>query len=46
MKDRLREMRQWWDEVMKEEEEQEEEECLVAEDDKVSLPPQVCNVMN
>lgn len=40
MKDRLREMRQWWDEVIKEEEEQEEDECQVAEDDKISLPPQ------
>ncbi|KAK7340476.1 hypothetical protein VNO77_21180 [Canavalia gladiata] len=40
MKDRLKEMRQWWDEVMKEEEEGEEgeEECAVpevAEEDKV-----------
>ncbi|XP_027351402.1 mitochondrial fission regulator 1 [Abrus precatorius] len=33
MKDRLKEMRQWWDEVIKEEEEG--EECAVREDDKV-----------
>lgn len=36
MKERLKEMRQWWDEVMKDEEEDAgEEECAVAEDDKV-----------
>ncbi|KAK7256429.1 hypothetical protein RIF29_29875 [Crotalaria pallida] len=43
MKDRLREMRQWCDEVMKvDEDEQEQEvyECAVADDDKVLLPPQ------
>ncbi|KAL2333987.1 hypothetical protein Fmac_015200 [Flemingia macrophylla] len=34
--ERLKEMRQWWDEVMKDEEEDaREEECAVAEDDKV-----------
>jgi len=41
MKERLKEMRQWWDEVMKDEEEDgREEECVAAEDDKVL--PQVC----
>lgn len=45
MKDRLREMRQWWDEITKEEEEEgegeEEEYCPVAEDGKILS--QVCN---
>lgn len=45
MKDRMREMRLWWDETMKEEEEgeaedEEEEYCAVAGDDKVLS--QVC----
>ncbi|ESW11394.1 hypothetical protein PHAVU_008G026200 [Phaseolus vulgaris] len=36
MKERLKEMRQWWDEVMKDEEEDEKEEnCVAAEEDKV-----------
>ncbi|XP_052729461.1 uncharacterized protein LOC128195550 [Vigna angularis] len=38
MKERLKEMRQWWDEVMKDDEEEnvrEEEECIAAEDEKV-----------
>ncbi|TKY65237.1 hypothetical protein E2542_SST08095 [Spatholobus suberectus] len=35
MKERFKEMRQWWDDVMKDEEEDGGEECAVAEDDKV-----------
>jgi len=42
MKERLKEMRQWWDEVMKDEEEDEKEEnCVAAEEDKV-LPQVPC----
>ncbi|CAJ1827337.1 unnamed protein product [Sphenostylis stenocarpa] len=36
MRERLKEMKQWWDEVMKDEEDDgKEEECAVGEDDKV-----------
>lgn len=43
MKERLKEMRQWWDEVMKDEKEDGvEEECAVAEDVKVLAQVCVC----
>jgi hypothetical protein len=49
MKERLKEIRQWWDEVIKDVEEEEaaeendKEECAVAEDD-MALPSQVDNM--
>ena len=46
MRDRLREMKQWWDEVMKEEEEgeeAEEEEYIPVAAENGKIPSQVCN---
>jgi len=43
MKERLKEMRQWWDEVIKDEKEDGgEEECAVAENVKVLAQVCVC----
>lgn len=36
MKDRLKEMRQWWDEVMKDEEQEEEKEKEIEEEEEHS----------